>query len=51
MGVALALGLIQINDFPVSPLLVGLTMNLLITIQSVQTVIRLRKILESDLGQ
>jgi hypothetical protein len=45
MGAALALALIQIKDFPVLAVLVGLTLNLLITAQSVQTVIRLRKIL------
>lgn len=46
MGIVLMLALIQIRDFPVLPLLVGLAMNLLITAQSVQTVIRLKKILD-----
>jgi len=45
MGIALVLGLTQIRDFPVLALLVGLALNLLITAQSVQTVIRLKKIL------
>ena len=45
MGGALVLGLTQIRDFPLMPLLVGLVLNLLITAQSVQTVVRVRKIL------
>jgi hypothetical protein len=45
MGIALVLGLTQIRDFPVLALLVGLALNLLITAQSVQTVMRLKKIL------
>jgi hypothetical protein len=45
MGVALVAGLTQIKNSPILPLLVGLIMNLLITAKSVQTVVRLKKIL------
>ena len=45
MGIVLVVGLNQTRDFPVLALLVGLALNLLITARSVQTVIRLRKIL------
>ncbi|MCU1272345.1 MAG: hypothetical protein JWN74_3639 [Acidobacteriaceae bacterium] len=47
MGVALVLGLTQSRDFPLLALLIGLVLNLLITAQSVQTVVRVKKILGS----
>jgi hypothetical protein len=45
MAVVVVLGLTQIRDFPVWALLVGVAISLAITAKSVQTVVRLRKIL------
>jgi hypothetical protein len=43
MGIALGLGLIHIREFPLSALLVGLVMNLVITARAIQTILRLHK--------
>jgi len=46
MVIALVVALIEIRDFPVPALLVGLELNLLTTAHEVRTVIRLRKVLD-----
>jgi hypothetical protein len=45
MGVTLVVGLIEFKNGPVLPLLVGVVINLLTTAKSVQTVVRLKKLL------
>ena len=45
MGVGLVFGFTQVRNGLLFPLLVGLVMNLLITAKSVQTVVRLKRIL------
>ena len=46
MLLALVVGLSQIRHLPIGPLLVGLAINLLTTAISIETVVRLRKILQ-----